>query len=53
MNQKLIPGKIEINHTLLKNYRNYPKPVVPIPVLRGTPHSLLLSSGLVIETSEM
>ena len=53
MNQKLIPDKSENNHTFLNVYANYPKPMGPIPGSRGTPHGLLLSSRLVIETSEM
>ena len=53
MNQKRIPDKSGNNLTSLKGYGNYPKPIGPIPGSRGTPHGLLLSSGLVIETSEM
>ena len=49
MNQKLIPDKSENNHTFLKGYANYPKPMGPIPGSRGTPHELFLSFGLVIE----
>jgi len=49
MNQKLISDKSKNNHPFIKGYENYPKPMGPIPGSRGTPHGLLLFSGLVIE----